>query len=56
MRDGTIKLITYKHEEEDKDLRIRRLEGLLKEVTDMLAQISGYDKPVAAASTYDCYK
>jgi hypothetical protein len=54
MRDGTIKLVTYK--QEDKDARIKRLESLLKEVTETLAEVIGYDKPVAAASTYDCYK
>jgi hypothetical protein len=54
IRDGTIKLVTYK--QEDKDARIKRLESLLKEVTETLAEVIGYDKPVAAASTYDCYK
>jgi hypothetical protein len=53
-RDGTIKLVTYK-QDEDKQ-RIKRLEALLKELTETLAQISGYDnKPIASASTYSCY-
>jgi hypothetical protein len=55
MRDGTIKYVTFK-QEEDKDARIKRLEALLKEVTETLAEVTGYDKPVAAASTYGCYK
>ncbi len=54
MRDGTIKYVTFKPE--DKDARIKRLEALLKEVTETLAEVMGYDKPIAAASTYDCYK
>jgi hypothetical protein len=54
MKDGTIKYVTFKPE--DKDARIKRLEALLKEVTETLAEVSGYDKPVAAASTYDFYK
>ena len=45
MKDGTIKYVTFK-QEEDKDTKIKRLEALLKEVTETLA---GYDKPVAAA-------
>ena len=53
MKDGTIKLVTF---DEDKDARIKRLEALLKQVTETLAEVIGYDKPVAAASTYDCYK
>ena len=53
-RDGTIKLVTYK-QDEDKQ-RIKRLEALLKEVTESLAEVMGVDKPVAAASTYSCYK
>ena len=53
MKDGTIKLVTFT---EDKDARIKRLEALLKEVTETLAEVMGYDKPIAAASTYDCYK
>jgi hypothetical protein len=53
LRDGTIKYVTYK--QDDKDTRIKRLESLLKELTETLAQISGYDKPIAAASTYSCY-
>jgi hypothetical protein len=54
MKDGTIKLVTFT---EDKDVKIRRLEALLKEVTQTLADVMGYnDKPIAAASTYDCYK
>jgi hypothetical protein len=52
--DGTIEHVTYKPE--DKDARIKRLEALLKQVTETLAQVTGYDKPIAAASTYDCYK
>lgn len=51
MKDGTIKYVTFK-QEEDKDTKIKRLEALLKEVTETLA---GYDKPVAAASTYTMY-
>jgi hypothetical protein len=54
MKDGTIKYVTYK--QEDKDARIKRLEALLKEVTETLSEVMGYDKAVAAASTYDCYK
>ena len=42
MKDGTIKYVTFK-QEEDKDTKIKRLEALLKEVTETLA---GYDKPV----------
>jgi hypothetical protein len=54
MKDGTIKLVTYK--QEDKDARIKRLEALLKEVTETLADVMGYnDKPIDAASTYSCY-
>jgi hypothetical protein len=53
-RDGTIKLVTFK--QEDKDARIKRLESLLKELTETLAEVMGYnDKPIAAASTYSCY-
>jgi hypothetical protein len=52
--DGTIEYVKVK--QEDKDARIKRLEALLKEVTEALAQLSGFDKPVAAAATYDCYK
>jgi len=54
MKDGTIKYVTFKPE--DKDARIKRLEALLKEVTESLAEVMGVDKPVAAASTYSCYK
>ena len=54
MKDGTIKYVTFKPE--DKDARIKRLEALLKEVTESLAEVMGVDKPVAAASIYDCYK
>jgi hypothetical protein len=53
MKDGTIKYVTFKPE--DKDLRIKRLEALLKELTETLAEVMGYDKPIAAASTYSCY-
>ena len=53
MRDGTIKYVTFT---EDKDARIKRLEALLKEVTETLSEVMEYDKAVAAASTYDCYK
>jgi hypothetical protein len=53
MKDGTIKLVTFK-QDEDKQ-RIKRLEALLKEMTDLLSQITGYDKPIASASTYSCY-
>ena len=53
MKDGTIKYVTFKPE--DKDARIKRLEALLKEMTDLLSQITGYDKPIASASTYSCY-
>jgi len=53
MKDGTIKYVTFKPE--DKDLRIQRLEALLKELTETLAEVMGYDKPIAAASTYSCY-
>jgi hypothetical protein len=53
MKDGTIKLVTFT---EDKDQRIKRLEALLKELTETLAEVMGYnDKPIAAASTYSCY-
>ena len=54
MKDGSIKLVTFN---EDKDARIKRLEALLKEVTEMLAQFSGYNdsKPIAASSTYSMY-
>jgi hypothetical protein len=49
LKDSTIS-------EEDKDIRIKRLESLLKEVTEELGRVVGYkDKPVAAASTYSCY-
>jgi hypothetical protein len=52
-RDGSIKLVTFN---EDKDVRIKRLEALLKELTETLAEVMGYnDKPIAAASTYSCY-
>ncbi len=51
MKDGTIKYVTFK-QEEDKDTKIKRLEALLKEVTETLA---GYDKPVVLASTYTMY-
>jgi hypothetical protein len=54
MKDGTIKYVKFKPE--DKDARIKRLEALLKEVTETLSEVVGYDKPVAAVSTYDCYK
>jgi len=54
MKDGTIKYVTFK--QEDKDAKIKRLEALLKELTETLAEVMGYDKAVAAASTYDCYK
>ncbi len=54
-RDGTIEYVTYK-QEEDKDARIKRLTELVKELTDVLAELTGFEKPVAAASTYDCYK
>jgi small-conductance mechanosensitive channel len=53
LRDGTIKLVTFN---EDKDQRIKRLEALLKELTETLAEVMGYDKLVAGVSTYDCYK
>jgi hypothetical protein len=53
MKDGTIKLVTF---DEDKDARIKRLEALLKQVTETLAEVMGYDKLVAGVSTYDCYK
>ena len=53
MKDGTIKLVTF---DEDKDARIKRLEALLKEVTETLAEVMGVDKPVAAASICDCCK
>ena len=54
MKDGTIKYVTFKPE--DKDARIKRLEALLKEVTETLAEVMGVDKPVAAASICDCCK
>jgi hypothetical protein len=54
MKDGTIKYVTFKPE--DKDAIIKRLEALLKEVTETLSEVMDYDKAVAAASTYDCYK
>jgi hypothetical protein len=41
LKDSTIS-------EEDKDIRIKRLESLLKEVTEELGRVVGYkDKPVA---------
>jgi t-SNARE complex subunit (syntaxin) len=53
-RDGSIKLVTYK-QDEDKQ-RIKRLEALLKEVTDLLASVTGYnDREIAPAESYDCY-
>jgi hypothetical protein len=53
MKDGSIKYVTFA---EDKDQRIKRLEALLKEVTETLAQITGYnDKEIAPRSSYDCY-
>jgi hypothetical protein len=45
MKDGTIKLVTFT---EDKDQRIKRLEALLKELTETLSEVMGYDKPIAA--------
>jgi hypothetical protein len=52
MRDGTIKLVTFN---EDKE-RIKRLEALLKEMTDLLASVTGYnDKEIAPCSSYSCY-
>jgi UDP-glucose 6-dehydrogenase len=53
MKDGTIKYVTFKPE--DKDVRIKRLEALLKDLTETLTEVMGYDKPIAAASTYSCY-
>jgi hypothetical protein len=76
MRDGTIKYITYKHEEDnqsdnkdkDLDLEIKRLEAIIEILESKIKQLEtdkpkeessdvmGYkDKPIAAASTYDCY-
>ena len=55
IKNGIVKWVSTPIEE-DKDARIKRLEALLKQVTETLAEVSGYDKPVAAASTYDCYK
>jgi hypothetical protein len=52
LRDGSFVNVTF----ENKDETIKRLTSLVKELTDMLATVVGYDKPVAAASTYDCYK
>jgi hypothetical protein len=40
MKDGTIKLVTFT---EDKDQRIKRLEALLKELTETLSEVMGYD-------------
>jgi hypothetical protein len=42
---------------QDKE-RIKRLESLLKEVTEELGKVVGYDKdkPIAPCSSYDCYK
>jgi hypothetical protein len=41
--------------EEDK-ARIKRLESLLKEVTEELGKVVGYnDKEIAPRSSYDCY-
>jgi hypothetical protein len=54
-RDGTIEYIRFKHED-DKDARIKRLVALVKELTAVLSELTGFEKPVAAASTYDCYK
>jgi hypothetical protein len=51
LKDGSIVNVTI----ENKDAKIKRLESLLKEMTDLLAQITGFDKPIAAASTYSCY-
>jgi hypothetical protein len=53
MRDGTIKYVTFK--QDDKDARIKRLESLLKEATDLLAQITNYTPEIAPAESYDCY-
>jgi hypothetical protein len=54
-KDGTIKYVSYK--QDDDKTRIKRLEALLRELTQTLAEIVGYnDKPIAAASSYDCYK
>lgn len=52
-RDGTIEYVTFK--QEDKDARIKRLTELVKELTDVLAELTGFEKPVAAVSTYSCY-
>jgi hypothetical protein len=54
MKDGTIKYVTF--EPEDKDAKIKRLTDLVKELTDLLAQISGYDREIAPAKSYDMYK
>jgi len=51
MKDGSIVNVTI----ENKDETIRRLADLLKEVTETLSEVLGYDKAVAAASTYSCY-
>jgi hypothetical protein len=53
LKDGTIKLVTYK--QESKDVKIKRLTDLVKELTDLLAQISGYDREIADVSTYAMY-
>jgi hypothetical protein len=53
LKDGSIKLVTF---DESKDARIKRLEALLKEVTETLASVMGYnDKEIAPCSSYACY-
>jgi hypothetical protein len=44
MKDGTIKLVTFT---EDKDQRIKRLEALLKEVTETLSEVIFYYKDLS---------
>jgi hypothetical protein len=52
LKDGSFVNVRF----ENKDETIRRLTDLVKELTEILAQITGFDKPIADVSTYDCYK
>jgi chemotaxis regulatin CheY-phosphate phosphatase CheZ len=55
MKNKSIKHITIQNNDRDRET-IERLTNLVRELTETLAQIVGYDKPISAASTYDCYK
>jgi len=55
--DGTIEHVTITSKDEIIESEtIERLVALVRELTDMLARVTGYNHEIAPCDSYDCYK